>query len=117
MLQVGAFSNTSVELVLGKMDKPDKCRIHKGFFPDTKPDENISYALVSLDCDLYAPILEGMRYFYPRLQIGGYIMLHDYNGLFYDSVHKAVMEFEKEYGEHIRKVPIPDEAGTIVIAK
>lgn len=90
------FKNTSLELVMNKMTYPEKCVVHKGFFPDTIPSEEINYAFVSLDCDLYEPILEGLRYFYPRLNNGGYLFIHDYNQTNYlRGVKQAVHDYEK----------------------
>ena len=112
---VGEFSNTSIELVLSKMRYPEKCVIHKGYFPDTIPNEEIKYALVSLDCDLYAPMISGLRYFVPRMSKGGYIMMHDYNDEDFSGNKKAVVECEKEFG-HLYKVPIPDCNGSLIIS-
>lgn len=36
-----------------------------------------SFCFVSLDMDLYKPTYEGLHYFYPRLNHGGYIFIHD----------------------------------------
>ena len=72
---------------------------------------------MSLDCDLYKPVLEGLEYFFFCLADGGYIMLHDYNGGFSKGTHKAIAEFEQRHGIRLRRVPVPDEAGTVVIAK
>lgn len=69
--EVDNFMNTSEKLVLKKMKYPDNCVLRKGYFPDTIPEEEISYCLVSIDCDLYMPALEGLRYFYPRINEGG----------------------------------------------
>lgn len=112
----GEFSNTSVEIVLGKMCSPDRCVVHKGYFPDTIPDEEKRYALVSLDCDLYAPMLAGLKYFVPRLSKGGYIMMHDYNDVDFSGNAKAVEECEQECGTFC-KVPIPDCNGTLIISR
>ena len=78
-----SFSDTSVKTVMDKMLYPEQVVICKGVFPNTIPKNSgdIRYAIVSLDCDLYSPILEGLRYFYPRLSSGGYIMIHDYNNI------------------------------------
>ena len=112
------FKNTYIDLVLEKMKYRDQCIVRKGYFPDTIPEEEMTFALVSLDCDLYEPILAGLRYFYPRLNEGGYIMLHDYNQSDHlKGVKKAVDEYEKEVGHRIIKIPIPDVCGTLVISK
>lgn len=113
---VNWFGDANIKTVLAKMIAPDKCIVRKGLFPATIPDEGIRYALVSLDCDLYLPILEGLKYFYPRLEAGGYIMLHDYNVKDYQGVKQAVVDYEKIVGR-MHKVPISDEAGTLVVCK
>ena len=65
------FENTSVNFVVSKMKYPNNCVVRKGYFPNTIPEYEITYSLVSIDCDLYLPILEGLRYFYPRMNVGG----------------------------------------------
>lgn len=65
------FGNTNEDDVMAKMRYPSNVIIRKGYFPETIPQEEVDYALVSIDCDLYVPILEGLRYFYPRLKMGG----------------------------------------------
>lgn len=112
------FKYTYIDLVLEKMKYKEQCIIKKGYFPDTIPKEEVKYALVSLDCDLYDPILAGLRYFYPRISEGGYIMVHDYNQSDHlKGVKEAVKDYEKEIGERLIKVPIPDVCGTMVIGK
>lgn len=111
----GKFEDTGVEEVLRIMPYPDKVVIRKGIFPDTVPEEEIKYAFVSLDCDMYKPTLEGLKYFYPRLSQGGYIMIHDYNHEDrWLGVREAVREYEKEVG-HITKIPLADVAGSLII--
>lgn len=115
--EVNNFEDTSVDLVLGKMRYRDSVHIRKGYFPDTIPQEEITYALVSIDCDLYVPILEGLRYFYPRVNSGGYIMIHDYNTIDLKGVKHAVYDYEREIKQKIVKVPISDINGSLIIAK
>lgn len=110
-----SFKDTSVELVLQKMPHPEQCVVRKGYFPETAEGLEDTFALVSIDCDLYVPILAGLEYFYPRLISGGYIMLHDYNHKEF-GVKDAVEDFEKK-NEKICKVPYPDQGGTLVIYK
>lgn len=111
------YSETSVDYVLSIMPNPDKCVVRKGYFPDTIPDDEIKYAFVSVDCDLYSPTLEALRYFYPRLSEGGYMMVHDYaHDDHFLGVKEAINDFEKESGI-IRKVPLADVSGTLVVCK
>lgn len=68
---VGQLGDTSIKKVIEKMKYPEQIIICEGWFPLTIPSKEIKYAFVSLDCDLYAPILAGLEYFYPRLTKGG----------------------------------------------
>ncbi len=109
------FSKTSVKSVLSRMPFPNRCKIRQGFFPDTALDLSVPFAFVSLDTDLYQPILEGLNYFYPLLSPGGYIFVHDYNNSLYKGAKVAVNEFSKESG--VGFFPIPDGRGTAVFVK
>ncbi len=68
----GHFSDTSMELVKKNVGDTDNVRYVKGHFPESIPDEcaHKKFAFVSLDCDLYKPISEGLKYFWPRLSGG-----------------------------------------------
>ena len=109
------FSRTSEELVLRKMEHPDKCIIRKGWFPETAEGIDDKFCFVSLDADLYQPILAGLEYFYPRLSHGGVIMVHDFNNKLYNGVRQAVREFSDK--NSVGYVCLPDECGTAVIVK
>ncbi|MCQ2511034.1 MAG: class I SAM-dependent methyltransferase [Lachnospiraceae bacterium] len=111
------FEDTSIELVRSRLVHPEKAFFRKGFFPDTAEGlENERYCLVSLDADLYAPILAGLRYFWPRLNKGGMILLHDYGNERFRGARRAVNEFEQEVG-FLPLVPLCDLHGTAVIIK
>lgn len=109
------FGNTSVELVLAKMPHPQQCIVKKGFFPATAAGVEDTFCFVSLDADLYDPILEGLRFFYPRLAPGGYIFVHDFSNDEYKGARQAVVEFCQAQG--IGYLPLPDSGGTAVITK
>ena len=61
------FAGTSVELVLSRMTTPDRCVVHKGYFPDTFHEDSDQFGFVSLDMDLYKPMKSGLEMFYPRV--------------------------------------------------
>ena len=126
----GDFSDTSKEVVLSKMDDPASVYICQGRFPESLVGgathaygknvthaelEEERFAAVSLDTDLYEPTLAGLRFFYPRLSPGGFILLHDYHSAQYPGVHRAAVEFFKE--NDLYCVPLPDLHGTAVIIK
>lgn len=96
--KVGNLSNTSVDIVRGKLSYPEKCEIRKGYFPETAVGlESEKFAFVNIDVDLYKPILAGLRFFYPRLSPYGYIFVHDYFSLSYAGARKAIEEFAEEH--------------------
>lgn len=109
------FSDTSVELVLSKMKYRDNCIVKKGFFPDSANGIDDTFCFVSIDADLYEPILAGLRFFYPRLSHKGYIFVHDFNNDLYKGSRKAVTEFCST--NNINYLPIPDSGGTAIITK
>lgn len=112
------FKETSIEEVLNKMPFPEMCIIKKGLFPATTngmDDERFSF--VSIDVDLKKSILEGLRWFYPRMNKNGVIFVHDYHNRFLQGVREAVLEFENEIDERLISIPIADEGGTLIIYK
>lgn len=67
------FVDTNIDIVLNKMKSRQNIVPRIGWFPDTLAGmpEDEEYCLVSLDTDIYQPMLKGLEYFYPRLQKGG----------------------------------------------
>ncbi len=109
------FKDTSVENVLSIMPHKELCIVKKGYFPDTAEGIEDTFCLVSLDADLYEPILSGLKFFYPKLSPGGYILVHDFNNDLYKGARKAVEEFCTE--NNISYTPLPDSAGSCIIGK
>jgi Macrocin-O-methyltransferase (TylF) len=113
-----SFSDTSVEMVTRTVGIPQhSLAVVKGRFPDSLASEhdNLRFSLVSLDCDLYLPMRAGLEYFYPRLDRGGIIFVHDYSSYYWDGAKKAVDEFLREVREF--PVMVGDKSGTVVIRK
>lgn len=109
------FANTSIDSVLDRMENKDKCIIKQGYFPDSLNGLEDTFCFVSIDADLYLPILEGLTYFYPRLEDGGYIFIHDFDGFLYPGAKKAVREYCDKY--NITIIHLNDRGGTVVIIK
>ena len=88
-------------------------------FPDSITEEakNSKYAFVSIDVDFEASIHEGLQFFYPRLEEGGYIFVHDYTNPQLTGVKAAVRRYEESIGTVLKKGPLADWAGTLVILK
>mgnify|MGYP002616856468 CR=1 FL=1 len=116
---VKEHKETSVNLMLSNLPYPEKAKVCRGFFPQSISDEarKEKYAFVSLDVDFEDSMLEGLRFFFPRLSDGGMIFIHDYNTYYLAGIKKAVKRYENEIGKRINKVPIADRAGTLIITK
>lgn len=111
----GDFSDTSVQTVLSRLPFPQDARIRQGYFPETAAGlEKERFALVSLDADLYAPVLAGLEFFFPRLSPGGALILHDYGSSRFPGVAQAVKDYETAHGL-LPLVPLCDFHGTGVI--
>ena len=58
----------------------DKVRFLPGWFKDTLPTAPLGQlALVRLDGDLYESTMDAMTALYPKLSVGGYLIVDDYN--------------------------------------
>jgi len=110
------YKATSINLVMSKMKHQSNVVIKQGFFPASLNGLEEKFAFVSLDCDWEESLYQGLLYFYPRLSVGGYIMIHDYNNSLV-CAEKAVTRYEKEYNVIIPKVPICDTQGSLILTK
>jgi len=112
-----AHRNTAAEKVLSIMPFPERIIVKPGFFPDSLDGLEEPFCLVSLDVDFYQTTLDGLRYFWPRLEKGGYLLLHDWGSPKLPGVRKALAAFERELGQQIPSVPLCDVGGTNVLCK
>ena len=109
------FADTSVEDVQSYIRGNENIIFKPGYFPHTTegfPAEN--FAFVHLDADLYAPTIEALRFFYPRLSAGGVIVVHDYNHN-WAGIPKALHEFLQTIPESL--IELPDSQGSAMIIK
>lgn len=108
------FANTSVPLVLSKMPHAQNCIVRKGWFPDTARGlEDARFCFVSLDTDLYDPILAGLEFFYPRLVCGGAILVDDYFDPSFRGVKQAVDCFARAH--RVVFAPIGDSSSIVLV--
>jgi hypothetical protein len=109
------FTDTSLEAVKAAVGE-DSVKFVKGHFPGTATEiPETSFCLAHIDCDLYAPILSSLEYFYPRLVPGGFLIIHDYSSLAWDGAERAVDTFFADKPEAI--IPLTDGAGSVVIRR
>lgn len=113
---VEAYKQTNVGIVLNRMSNLQNVIIKQGFFPESLDGLEEKFAFVSIDVDFEESIYEGLKYFYPRLNKGGYIFIHDYNSSL-QGVEIAVDRYEKEEGVQLCKMPLCDANGTLVVMK
>jgi hypothetical protein len=110
------FADTSLEAVKLLVGEQNVSFV-QGYFPDSakRLPENARYSIVHIDCDLGAPFLAALQYFYPRLVRGGFMIMHDYSNLYWDGAERAIDEF---FADKLEKLmPIPDKSGTVVVRK
>lgn len=111
------FSDTSVARVRERIGDDTNVIFKPGYFPETAVGlEDCQFCFVMLDADLYNPTKAGLEFFYPRMQRGGYIFLHDYTS--YESnraVSRAANEFLADKLEKV--VEIPDTWGSALFRK
>ena len=112
-----AHRNTTAEKVLAIMPHPENVTVKPGFFPGSLAGLEERFCLVSLDVDFYQTTLDGLRYFWPRLEAGGYLLLHDWGSPKLPGVARALEDYEKELGRKIPSVPLCDIGGSLVLCK
>lgn len=60
----------------------DQVRFLKGWFRDTLPRAPVKrLAVLRLDGDLYESTMDALVSLYPRLEVGGYVIIDDYNDI------------------------------------
>ena len=82
----------------------DRVNFLKGWFSDTLPAmAEETFAVVRLDGDLYESTKDGLENLYPRLAIGGYLIVDDFG---FENCRAAVEDYRREHGirEEIERV-------------
>lgn len=115
--KIDSQPDSIIDVIKSRMCYPDNLRIHKGCFPECAGIIEDRFCFVNLDMDLYQPQLEGLRYFWNKMEPGGVILLHDYYHQALPGVSMAVSDFEKELGEQLLKFPIGDYCSIAVIKR
>lgn len=110
------FSGTSMESVKRYIAQQNNNVLYfPGCFPDSIPEglHERTFAFVHLDADLYEPIHEALRFFYPRMSERGMILVHDYNA--WPGARNAVDDYFA--GKRELPIPMPDKSGSALIVK
>ncbi|MCM1047759.1 MAG: class I SAM-dependent methyltransferase [Clostridiales bacterium] len=104
-----------IDTVSTRMLYPEKVKILQGRFPESVRNIEDKFAFVNLDMDLYQPQLDGLRFFWDKMETGGVILLHDYFHPELPGVKMAVADFEKEMNFILPKTPIGDGCSIAVL--
>lgn len=109
------FSDTNIETVKHYIKGNTNVIYKPGYFPTTTAGlESETFAFVNIDADLYAPTIEALNFFYPKLNRGGVLIVHDYNHN-WEGIQKAIHEFKTLIPESI--IELSDWQGSAMIIK
>jgi hypothetical protein len=74
----------------------DRVRFLEGWFKDTLPTlRDRSWSVVRLDGDMYESTMDGLTNLYPRLSVGGFLIVDDYE---YEPCRRAVADYREANG-------------------
>lgn len=113
--ELSKFKDTSVEFVINRLSRDTGVVVKKGYFPDSFSEHNVNFCFVSIDLNLYKPVLDALELFYPLICSGGYILISDYYAPFYSGTKDAVDEFCRIHNKTI--IPVSDFYGSALLIK
>lgn len=95
--------SVSYQQVQEKFKNNDKVRIFRGDVVETKDYiSNENFAFIHLDLDIYQPTKACLDFFYPRLSVGGILLIDDYCPTNWGII-KAVNEFIVEHNLELKR--------------
>jgi O-methyltransferase len=99
--KTGDFNDTSFELVKENLSSYKNIFVYKGMFPQTNSEFiiNEKFSLVHIDVDIYQSYKDCLEFFYPKMVIGGLMILDDYNASTCIGAKVATDEFFKDKPE------------------
>jgi O-methyltransferase len=75
----------------------DQVHFLKGWFADTLPQAPMQrLAILRLDGDMYGSTMDAIRSLYPKLSVGGYVIVDDYGAV--ATCREAIDDFRREHG-------------------
>jgi len=75
----------------------DQVRFLIGWFSETLPDAPMErLALIRLDGDMYESTMDGLSALYPKLSVGGYLIVDDYGAI--PACRQAVHDYREQHG-------------------
>jgi O-methyltransferase len=111
------FRDTSAEAVRRRVGASANVVLVPGHVPGTlERASEERFAMVLLDLDLYEPTRASLEFFYPRLEPGAYLVMHDYNNSESEWACKRAFDAFLE-GRPERIVELGDVWGSALIRK
>lgn len=98
----GEFSDTSLDGVQGYLTDCPNAVFHQGFFPATASGlDDVRFAYVHVDADIYKSTLDALEFFYPKMTPGGVMVFDDYEWPDCPGVRQALDEFLADKPERV----------------
>lgn len=94
------FADTSVDEVKKYLDSYPRIEFHQGYFPDSAAPVTNQFSLVHLDADLAETMEAGLEFFYPKMVMGGAIVMDDYRSKYWPKVTEIVDRFAQKVCNH-----------------
>lgn len=110
--EVGKFAAT-IEDASALIDDPH-VELVKGLFP-ARCDPSLTFSFVHLDVDYYLATWLSLEFLWPRMAMGGIILLDDYEWSECPGVKQALDEFELKYDVSVQTSPITYGDGVDVV--
>jgi O-methyltransferase len=111
------FRDTSAEAVRRRVGASPNVVLRPGYVPETLAGlEDERFAFVLLDLDLYEPTRASLEFFYPLLEPGAFLVVHDYNNSESDWACKRALDAFLD-GKPERLVEIADVWGSAIVRK
>lgn len=78
---ITVHSIENVKTNLQQFSNLDRYEFVKGWFCDTLPNlpDDLKLSVLRIDCDIYHAYQDCLKYLYPRLQVGGWLIIDDYH--------------------------------------
>ena len=90
----GDFGDTSLDVVKAHVGHDEICVFRKGLIPETFGGlEAMRIAFAHVDTDIYQSVLDCIRFVWPRLSVGGFVVFDDYGFATCYGARVAVDEF------------------------
>lgn len=112
--KVGDFKDVSYEEIQEMLPpEPGKIVYHKGLIPDTfKGLEQSRIALAHIDVDIYQSVLDCCKFIYPRLLVGGAMILDDYG---FDSCPGAKAAADEFFSDKPEEIQLLETRQAVII--